>query len=216
MTTLIIVRHAETEANVSQIWQGSLDAPLTERGRLQVEATARHFAEYVQQNAVDAFYVSPLPRAQSTAAGIAEAIGLQPTIEPHLSEFNLGEWEGRTFADLRDTEDLWGKWAVDPRFAPPNGESPYTFRARAVAVMDEIAARHPGHTVLVVTHGGLIANVLAGWLDSEPDAWRKWEAHNCAITTIERNEEGWTALSVNDISHLPAETVKQPDYSIYE
>lgn len=215
MTTLIIVRHAETEANVSQIWQGSQDAPLTARGQIQVQATAQFFAKWVVTHPVDAFYVSPLARAQSTAAGIAEAIGLQPEIEPRLSEFHLGDWEGRSFAELRDAEDLWGKWAVDPRFAPPNGESPHTFYLRAVAAMDEIAARHPGQSVIVVTHGGLIANVLAGWLGKDSAEWRKWEAHNCAITMIERSEEGWTALSVNDISHLPEEAIEHPDYSIY-
>ncbi|MCB0132640.1 MAG: histidine phosphatase family protein, partial [Caldilineaceae bacterium] len=96
MTTLIIVRHAETEANVQQVWQGTLDAPLTRRGQKQVMATAQHMAHLVQESPVDRFYVSPLPRAQRTAAGIATAIGMTPLIEAGLREFDLGDWEGRT------------------------------------------------------------------------------------------------------------------------
>ncbi len=216
MTTLILVRHGETTANVTGIWQGSQDAPLTERGEAQVRATALYFGEWAKTRRFDALHVSPLPRAQSTAAGIAAATGLAPIIDPGLAEFHLGDWEGRSFVDLRDSEDLWGRWKTDPRFAPPNGESPYTFYLRAVAALSEIAAQHPGETVIIVTHGGLIANVLSGWLGDGPGSWRDWEAHNCAISVIEQTEEGWRGVKVNDISHLPAEAIEHPDYSVYQ
>lgn len=215
MTRLILVRHAETEANASGIWQGSQDAPLTARGEVQVEATARRFGEWMQEEEFNQLYVSPLARAQSTAAGIAAATGLEPQIEPQLAEFHLGDWEGRTLIDLRDTEDLWGRWSVDSTFAPPNGESPLTFYQRAVGALSRITDEHSGETTIVVTHGGFIANVLAGWLGSGPQEWRKWEAHNCAITVLEKTEDGWRGVEINDIRHLPAEAVKHPDYSAY-
>lgn len=215
MTTLYLVRHGETEANVSGIWHGSLDAPLTTRGRAQVDATAVRFATLAESIRFDHLYVSPLARAQSTAAGIAAATGLDAENDPQLAEFHLGDWEGRSFVDLRDTEDLWGRWAVDPTFAPPNGESPYTFYLRAASALGEIAERHPDETVIVVTHGGFIANVLAGWLGSGPSEWRKWEAHNCAVTVLERTTEGWRGVQVNDISHLPPEAIEHPNYLDY-
>ena len=52
---------------------------------------------------------------------------MTPQIEPDLREFDLGDWEGRSFRDLREQEDLWGHWERDPGFAPPNGESPRQF-----------------------------------------------------------------------------------------
>jgi broad specificity phosphatase PhoE len=61
-TTLVIVRHAETEANASQLWQGDLDAPLTPRGVEQVTATAFHLGQMHAQTPIDYFYVSPLAR----------------------------------------------------------------------------------------------------------------------------------------------------------
>jgi probable phosphoglycerate mutase len=225
MTTLILIRHAETEANASGIWQGSQDAPLTPRGEAQVTATAQRFGDWALSTTFDQLYVSPLARAQSTAAGIAAATGLEPQIEPKLAEFHLGDWEGRSFIDLRDTEDLWGRWAVDRKFAPPNGESPHIFYLRAVSALSEIAERHPHETVIVVTHGGFIANVLSGWLGEGPGEWRKWEAHNCAITILEsigpenieleNTGKGWRGVLINDITHLPPEAIEHPDYSAY-
>src|SRR5437773_1398142 len=107
MTILILVRHGETEANVQQLWHGSLDAPLTERGRQQVLATAQQLKKLATRYPIDAFYVSPLPRAQSTADAIAQAIGKRLQVENDLREFDLGDWEGRSFLALKEQENLW-------------------------------------------------------------------------------------------------------------
>ena len=79
-TRVILVRHGETEANLQQMWHGSLDAPLTERGRAQVAATAARFAECAKHEQIDVLYVSPLPRARSTAAAIAASINPSPKV----------------------------------------------------------------------------------------------------------------------------------------
>lgn len=214
MTTIILIRHGETEANVQQVWQGSLDAPLTLRGQQQVAATAARMAVLSQEQPIHAFYVSPLPRARSTALAIAAAIRQQPTVEPGLREFDLGDWEGRSFLELKEKERLWEQWRVDPTFAPPNGESPHTFNRRAVSVIRALADAHPAQTVLIVTHGGLICNVLATWLGAGPGDWRRWEPHNCAITILQAREGEWQASLVNDISHLPPATVVE-DTPVY-
>ncbi|MCB0044285.1 MAG: histidine phosphatase family protein [Caldilineaceae bacterium] len=216
MTKLIIVRHGETEANVRQVWQGSLDAPLTRRGEIQAQATGRRMAELNREHPVDHFYVSPLPRAQSTAAAIAAAIGMEPEIYAGVSEFDLGDWEGRTFVDLKETEDLWNRWAADPTFAPPSGESPATFAERIEQAFADLAAEHPQATILVVTHGGVISNLLARRLGVGPQDWRNWESHNCAITVIEQDGSGWRSVLVNDIQHLPPAARNQEDASLYE
>lgn len=213
-TQLILVRHGETEGNVSQVWHGALDAPLTARGQRQVVVTAAALAAWHAQRPVDALYVSPLPRAQSTAAAIAAAIGLAPQVEADLREFDLGEWEGRSFRELREVEDLWGKWAVNPAFAPPGGESPIIFNRRATATLARLAAAHPGQRLLVVGHGAFISNALATWLGGHGGHWRDYDPHNCALTMLEQTATGWQGLVVNDISHLPQEArvVAAPDY----
>ncbi len=215
MTTLIIIRHGETEANIQGVWQGSLDAPLTERGECQAEAAARGVRKLSDELPIDHFYVSPLGRTQRTAAPIAEAIGKEPLIEDGLREFDLGDWEGRSFQELRDGERLWERWASDPEFAPPNGESPAMVSRRSVAVLEALADRHPGETVMAVTHGGIICNALAVFVGEGPQDWQNWHPHNCAISVLRRTENGWDAVRVNDIEHLPAKARKHEDVAAY-
>lgn len=215
MTTLILLRHGETEANVQQLWHGSLDAPLTRRGQQQVQATADYMRELTVQYPLDAFYVSPLARAQSTASAIAQAIALNPTVEINLREFDLGDWEGRSFADLKEKENLWERWLSEPTFAPPHGESPYSFNRRAVTVFEQLAALHPNQTVLIVTHGGLICNVLATWFGTGPADWQRWEPHNCAISILRSELAQWQSIIVNSTAHLPPEVITQNDQSAY-
>ncbi len=205
--TVILVRHGETEANVLQVWHGALDAPLTQRGRRQVEAAGRGVADLSRRYPIDRFYVSPLARAQSTAAAIADAIDMTPVVHEGLREFDLGEWEGRTFQDLRESEDLWGRWDKDPAFAPPQGESPTSFNQRVVQTVQALAEKHPGETLLLVTHGGVICNVLATWVGDGPQDWQLWDPHNCAISVLQWDGEKWHALLINDISHLPPDAV---------
>ena len=211
-TRLILVRHGETEANLNQLWQGDLDAPLTERGLLQVSATATRLVALHADTPIDHFYVSPLPRAQSTAAAIAAAIGLPVRIEDGLREVGLGDWEGRSLHELRDQENLLGRWDEDPFFAPPNGESPALFNQRATATLAALAARHPGQTVLAVSHGAFISSVLATWLGGDARNWRTFDAPNCGLSILLRSALGWRGELVNDISHLPRDA--QVDYHI--
>ena len=205
-TQLILIRHGETTANTEQRWFGALDAPLTPRGQQQVQATAARFAAWRRQADhradIAALYVSPLPRCRSTAAGIAQALELEPIVDDGLREFSIGDWEGRTFRDLRDTEQLWERFAADPNFAPPNGESPRSFGRRIVQTVQELADRHPGETIVVVTHGGVIARLLDEWLGNASGNWVSWDPHNCGIAHLEWDGGAWRGLSVNDVSHL--------------
>lgn len=207
MTKLFLVRHAETEANLKGLWYGSTDAPLTERGEKQVLATGQRMAELVQEHPLDAFYVSPLGRTQKTAAAITEQIAMQPTIEDGLREFALGDWEGRSYVDLAKTEKLWERWKADPEFRPPNGESVLSFHKRAVAIIEILVRRHAGQTILAVTHGGIICNVMALWLGDGIEDWPRWEPDNCSITLLTQQDNQWQIEHWNDTSHFPPEAV---------
>lgn len=204
MTKLIFIRHGETEANYKQLWYGSLDAPLTPRGEQQVAAIAQRMMDFVKEELIHHFYVSPLGRAQSTAAAIGAAIRMKPEILDGLREFDLGEWEGRSLFELQEKEQLWSIWRDDPTFAPPGGESPASFGARALAVGELLAERHSGETVLAVTHGGIICNIMAAWIGSGLHEWAQWEPHNCSLTVLEQDENGWQVRLFNDTTHFTA------------
>jgi 2,3-bisphosphoglycerate-dependent phosphoglycerate mutase len=207
-TRLLLIRHAETEANAAkQVWQGASDTPLTMQGERQITATAAHVAALHRCSAIDVCYVSSLPRARRTADAISRAIGLPMQVDHALREFDLGAWEGRTFAELEATEQLSNRWEADPHFAPPGGESPYLFQRRIVTVFDRLATVHPGQSMLVVTHGAVIRNLLALWIGNGPDDWRRWQACNCSITLLERSGQTWSPVLLNDTSHLPPEAL---------
>ena len=208
-TRVVLVRHGETTANHEQRWYGALDAPLTARGERQVRATGERFRTTQTSAPVDLLYVSPLPRARTTAAAIAAAIGMEPIIDDGLREFSIGDWEGRTFRDLIDTENLWGRWAEDPTFTPPNGESPASFGKRAVAAVERLAAQHPGERIVLVTHGGIISALLDIWFGGNSGDWVRWDPHNCAVSELAWDGTQWRSVYVNDISHLPPDAIVQ-------
>lgn len=207
MTRLLLLRHGETEGNVQQVWHGALDAPLTARGQQQVAATVQYIGDVHRHTPIDHLVVSPLPRALRTAEPIAHALNLPMRIEPGLSELNLGEWEGRTFADLRDVENLWERWRQEPTFAPPRGESPYAFQARVMQAFQQLVTQHPTQTVLAVTHGGVIGAALLTWLRLDPKNWRQWDPHNCAISILQHTADQWQPVAINRIDHLPADAI---------
>jgi broad specificity phosphatase PhoE len=202
MTRLILLRHAETEANVNQIWHGSLDAPLTPLGHAQVEATARRLVELHAEAPIDHIYVSPSSRAMHTAQAIAEFTHHTLRIEEALREMSIGDWEGRSMAHLRDVDRLWERWQADPEFAPPGGESPGMFGRRVPAIYQKLVDAHPGETLLTVTHGGVISNLLAQWFGEGPQDWRDWEPTNCAISILDHEDGVWYPRLVNDTAHL--------------
>jgi len=215
MTKLFLVRHAETEANLRKVWYGSSDAPLTERGVKQILATGQRMKELAQHHPIDIFYTSPLGRTKKTAAAIAEQIAMTPILEDGLREFDLGDWEGRSYVDLAQSENLWGRWEVDPEFRPPNGESVLSFHNRAVEIIDTLTTQHAGETLLAVTHGGIICNVMALWLGNGLHDWSRWEPDNCSITLLIKENDKWKIEFWDDVSHFPPEAVvgEKPVYT---
>ncbi len=201
-TRLFLVRHGETTANQEQRWYGALDSPLSPRGELQVASTAERFGAWRSIYSFDRLFVSPLSRARTTASAIGAALDLAPVIDTGLREFTIGDWEGRTYRDLIDTERLWERWAADPDFAPPNGESPRSFGLRVVGTVQGMATDFAGETIVVVSHGAVIAALLDRWLGRGRGEWAKWDSPNCAVTLLERIDGAWHGVLVNNTAHL--------------
>ncbi len=197
-TILTLIRHGETPANLEGVWHGSTDTPLTDRGTQQALRVARHVAECHADAA--ALYASDLQRARETARAIERAVGLPLVLDPHLREYDLGEWEGKSYRELHEQHRLWHHMKRDPDFAPHGGESPRQVTERCVVALRRICASHPGERVLVVAHGGVLAMALGALLDGDYGQWRR-VMDNCAVTelVIEPKPE---LLSFNYTSHL--------------
>jgi broad specificity phosphatase PhoE len=195
---LTLVRHGETAANLEGVWQGSLDAPLTERGRLQAARVAERLAALCAEAA--AVYTSPLRRAHDTARAIADSLGLAARVDPALSEYHLGSWEGKSYRELAQSHRLWDEIRRDPDFAPHGGESPRQVSERVSGALWRIGRTHAGERVVVVAHGGAFSLALAGLLDGDCTRWGRVMA-NCAVSELVL-EPAPRLLRFNETGHL--------------
>jgi broad specificity phosphatase PhoE len=139
MTTLLLVRHGETDWNAEGRLQGQTDRPLNDFGRRQ----AQRLGAELEADDLESIYSSDLARARETAEIVGERLGLPVAFEPDLREKDWGNWEGLT-PEERDRVEFVG-------------ESTEAHQERTLAALRRIAERHPGdRLVLVVTHGGSI------------------------------------------------------------
>jgi len=204
-TELIVVRHGVTAWNRVRRFQGHTDIGLDDEGREQ----ARRAGIRLRELPITAVYASDLARAMETAAPIAQAHGLPLRLEPELRERHYGFFEGRTHDELsRDHGESFERWRVrEPDFAlPEGGESLRAFHARVTRVLTRIAQAHPGVTVAVVTHGGVLdcAYRLATGLALE--APRRHHLLNASLNAIAWDGAHFTLRGWGDVAHLDAAT----------
>jgi alpha-ribazole phosphatase len=185
MTTLLLVRHGETDWNAAGRWQGHSDVALNARGREQARTLSEELAE---GEPVAAIYSSDLGRARETAEIIGARLGVPVGTDPRLREIFFGRWEGSTTAELEQRfPDEVAAWRADDgssRFG--GGETYVEMGERVVEALQEIAARHPDEAVVVVLHGGPIRGVLAHAAGVTYAEQRRRRAHvdNCCIVRV--------------------------------
>lgn len=198
-TRLIIVRHGETEWNAAGRIQGHLDSPLDEEGREQAVAVARRLAP----EPIDALYSSDLGRACQTAAPIAAATMLDVVTDPRLRERNLGLFQGITFDEARARHpELFARYkARDLHVDFATGESLLALRDRVAGVLAEIAGRHPGGTVVVVTHGGVLDQVYRLATGLPLEAPRDFEIENASLNHLRWDGTRLHLEHWGDVSH---------------
>jgi broad specificity phosphatase PhoE len=206
-TTLLLVRHAETEDNVNMRLSGWTDADLSARGEHQIELLADHFNRH--HGHIDELYTSPLIRARRTAEAIGALTGHTPIPLDDLREMFFGDLDGRPFEELRDA--YAHLLAADENsevedFMWPGGESRSSFTARVLHVTNLIAERHAGRAVGVVSHGGFIATLLTILNGESAARWRKWVVPNASLSEIVWDGAACSGALVRhgDASHLEA------------
>jgi probable phosphoglycerate mutase len=201
-TRLSLIRHGETEWNIAGRLQGWEDSPLSALGLAQ----ATRLAEALVGITPAALVCSDIGRAVATATIIGGRIGIAPQTDARLREISFGKFEGRPQGTM-PPEDIAERdriLAMDPACtqAIPGGESPAQVSVRAWACLDELASRHAGATVLVVSHGGVLACVLRTVLGIPAFAPRRFVIGNTAYITIVRNDRGPWMLEFDDLDPL--------------
>jgi alpha-ribazole phosphatase len=199
-TQLMLIRHGETEWNRDRRIQGHTDIGLSERGREQ----ASLLAERLAREPIRAIYSSDLARAYETAVPLAERLQLPVQTTPLLREVGFGAWEGLTISEVEaQWPEEYAAWRQDSvSHRPPNGEQIVELQERAMAVVAEIVAAHPGELVAVVGHGGSVKAIVCGLMGFPLSVWRRLRADNAAISRLVFAPLGPTLTLYNDTSHL--------------
>ncbi len=200
-TTLYLIRHGQTLANLNHQLVGTTDIPLDPLGERQ----ARWVANRMRGIRLDALLSSPLHRARATAAEITSTTGLEPEIVPGLSEMHFGDAEGLTIEQvimqfpkiapvLDDIDDV--------AFAWPGGDSRTGFHQRVLATFLGILERYERQHVAVVCHGGVIGSIFAQIEGGSPNDFARYAVANCSITHLVVTPDHTEVHLWNETDHL--------------
>lgn len=199
---IVLLRHGQTDYNVSGRMQGHLDSVLTTVGHEQAAQAAPVLAALEPDRIVS----SDLQRAADTAEVVGAACGLPVKFDARLRETHLGDWQGYTVAQIdRDYPGAIAVWRSDPLWAPPGGESRVDVVARARPVVDELDAEFADSpdtpaTVMLVAHGGLIAGLVTGLMELPVDVWPSFGGlGNCRWAVLARRADSprWRLAGYN-------------------
>ena len=186
MTTLILLRHGRSTANVSGVLAGRTPGvELDDKGREQADKVVDRLAALPIAEIVS----SPMTRCRQTVAPLAAARGLEPVIEDDLAEVDYGSWTGQAIKDLGG-EDLWKVVQAHPSAAVfPDGEGLAQMQARSVAAIRRqarrVAAEHGQNAIWVAcSHGDVIKAILADALATHLDNFQRIVVDTCSVSVV--------------------------------
>ena len=209
MTTLLLLRHGQSEGNRDHRFLGWQDGALSEMGRRQAELVA----QALRKRTLAAVYTSDLQRACQTALPAAREHGVSLIREPALREINAGEWEGHTYEELCERDgEAYRIWLEDVgRAVCTGGESVAQLSERVWTCIQRLARENEGCTVLIVTHATPIRTLLTRW-QGKPLSEMKdvpW-VDNASLTEVRVENGVFTPVSVNQTAHLGSVISKFP------
>ncbi len=200
-TRFWLIRHAIVDENARAMLYGIMDVPLCETSLLEQTPMYEALARRLPRPAT--WKVTPLSRTRRTAEAIFAA-GYPQTelgLEPGLIEQSLGEWQGLPHAELpaRLTLPKHAFWPLGGHERPPGGETLVEVIERVGATLEHLALRHQGEDVVIVSHGGAIRAAVAYCLRIGPDNALHLSVQNLSLTRLERSEDGWRVVCVNEL-----------------
>ncbi len=199
-TRIVAIRHGETAWNVEGRIQGHHDVPFNELGRWQAE----RLAQALMPDRLDLIYSSDLRRAAETAEAVARRCSVSVVHDVGLRERDFGHFQGQTFQEVELTfpkeADCWRR--RDPDYAPGGGESLNVFSARCVAVAQRLAEAHPGQTIALVAHGGVMDCLYRAATHQSIQAPRSWTLGNASINRLLYTGAAFSLVGWGDTRHL--------------
>lgn len=199
---IYLIRHCQTGGNKQRLFQGRMDADISEEGARQLELLAERFKDI----RLDAVYSSPLLRARRTAEAVVTYRPLPIRQDPRLIEIDVGVWEGKPWEVLLTAyPEQCRLWMQEPwQFQATGGEPMEAVYARMKEALLDIAAAHPGKVLAVISHGCAIRNALCfarGWPITRLNEV-DW-CGNTGVSTLEIEGKDVRLICENDRTHLP-------------
>ncbi len=200
-TRFVLVRHGQTEWNRgAERFRGRADVPLNDLGLAQAKKIAARLA----QEKIAAIYASPMQRTLDTAQPLADALKIQAQPHPGLLDIDVGALEGMTIEEAKQAfPEIMEKWQTAPGHVKfPKGESFKAMRTRIIALLDELAPKHTGETISLVSHRVVCSAMLCVVLGLEADALWRVHQDNACINKFEKRDWGYVVTLMNETSHL--------------
>ena len=202
-TTLYLLRHAATEANLAnppRLQGRGHNPPLARLGVRQAEATR----DFLAVRPIDVCYSSPLRRALQTALIVGAPHGLSPIPLAALTECDIGRWEGLDWQEIKYFDAAaYHNFMSDPAtFGYPGGENFREVQERASAAIEDLLHQHEGKGILVVSHHVVNRIYLSGLLGLPLEQARQVSLDNCGVSVVTRESGDTSVNMLNAAFHL--------------
>ena len=199
-TTILLVRHGVTLTTGKVLPGRAPGLHLSARGVEQAARAAQRLAAL--EMAPTALYASPLERTRETAAPIARELKARVRIDRGLVECDFGDWTGKSLASLRRKPEWRSVQNSPSTFRFPHGESFAEMQLRIWTALERLAARHPGETVVVVSHADPIKAAVTYAQGVPLDLFQRTMISTCSISALVITGGGPIVLSVNNTGSL--------------
>jgi probable phosphoglycerate mutase len=199
MPNVLLLRHGSTDVMTTHLCGRSPGISLNSAGRTQALALANRLEK------LSALITSPIQRASETAAIIASRFGIEPVVMDAFAEFHVGEWQGKTFDELRADPSwkLFNSQRGDREVRAPGGESMYEVQQRTVASLKSVVAASDQDAVIgIVTHADVIRAALLWVACADLGHYDRFVIDPCSITELRCHAGYWRSQRVNDCAHL--------------
>jgi probable phosphomutase (TIGR03848 family) len=192
---VLLVRHGQTPTTGTTLPGRAAGLHLADSGRAQADAVGARIGALKRLPV--AVYASPLERTRETAAPIAKAAGVKATIDRGLLECDFGEWTGAQLSALRKLPAWSTVQSFPSGFRFPGGESFIDMQTRMVDTINRLVTRHPGQTIVAVSHADPIKAAVAHAVGTHLDLFQRIVVSPCSVSAILMTTGGPVVLAVN-------------------
>lgn len=197
-TTLILVRHGRTPENERGVMHSDTDpTPLSGEGQEQIQKLSLR----LNKIGIDKLFSSSEVRARESAQIIADVCGVDHEVIDDLRERRWGVFTGKPWGEV---EKVIGDMSIQERYTyiPEGGESWQQAERRLKGIIDELLDAFSGHTIVCVTHGGVIRTLMSYLLDKPLEETFKHLPGNASLTVFKHKDGKFEKVMVNNTDHL--------------